>query len=443
MSKLGDSFRYFRPFKALVLGDFMLDTYTTGRVKRISPEAPVPVLEVFKEESRPGGAGNVVLNLLALGGSVITVGRIGRDAEGVLLRKHLSGADTTALLEEISYSTPVKTRLIADSQQLIRIDREELTPVNAALEDEVLKLLETLIPSVDVVAVSDYGKGFLSSRILQAALRLAKKAKVPSIVDPKGSDFSKYQGATVLKPNLMEAYTAAKLPPTASLEEVAQKLQPLADILLITRSEAGISIFTEGHRKDFPVRSKEVKDVTGAGDTVLAMISLGLANGLSVEQTADLANVAAGLAIEKVGCVQITLSELAERLLEIDANTKVFDDTYALQQVLKGKQYGLLVLEKNQMMTRELFRAVRRLAADNRLVIYAQGFSPDDELIYLLSSLPEICSILLQTESLKSLCDAILPQAVYFLDQFSQVQRRTDHEVLSSLLKKTNVKILG
>lgn len=436
MSKLGDSFRSFRPFKVLVLGDFMLDTYTTGRVKRISPEAPVPVLEVLKEESRAGGAGNVVLNLIALGAAVTVVGRIGNDPEGISLQNLLRGADTTSLFQQPSYPTPIKNRLIADSQQLLRIDREVIIPLSADLESKILSRLEELIPSVDVVAISDYGKGFLSSRILEAALLLAKRAKIPSIVDPKGSDFSKYRGATVLKPNLTEAYTAAKLPPTASLDEVAGQLQSLAEILLITRSEAGISVFTQNTRSDFPVRSKEVKDVTGAGDTVLAMISLGFAHGLSMEQMVYLANVAAGLAIERVGCAQITLSELAQRLLEIDVDTKIFDEshTYMLQQVLKGKRYTLLVLDKGQKMSATLFRAIRQCASQAYLVIYARDSFPKDALIEWLSSLPEVHFIILQKDSLTSLYQAVHPETVYFVSKTEQMVQPSDCEVLRSLL---------
>lgn len=431
MIKLGDSFRHFRPFKVLVLGDFLLDTYTTGRVKRISPEAPVPVMEVCKQESRAGGAGNVVLNLIALGATVFAMGRVGKDSAGAELKEHLRNADTSCLLVEPDYKTPLKNRLIADSQQLIRVDIETITPLHPELESLLLERLEQLVLQVDVVALSDYGKGFLSDRLIQSAIQLAAKAKVPSIVDPKGSDFSKYRGATVLKPNLSEAYIAAKYPPNATLEEVAKELQPLAEVLLITRSEAGISVFSkEGRRHDFPVRSKEVKDVTGAGDTVLSMISLGLANGLDIQQAAQLANVAAGLSIERLGCTQITLSQLAERLLEVDSDTKIFDEshTYALHQVLKGKKYSLLVLEKGQTMSNALFRTIRQLSSRDgeELIIYAKETDPEDELIHLLSSLHEVDYIILQTESLKNLCSAIHPHEVYLLEQDRQIKLAKD-----------------
>ncbi len=418
----------------------MLDTYTTGRVKRISPEAPVPVMEVEKQESRPGGAGNVVLNLTTLGAIVFAVGRIGVDAEGEELKRHLIQADTSSLLIEANYQTPVKNRLIADSQQLIRVDFERITPLQFDLEEMLIKRLEELIPQVDVVAISDYGKGFLTNRLIQAVLSLSKKANIPSVVDPKGIDFTKYKGATVLKPNLSEAYAAAKCPLYAKLDEVAAALAPFAETLLITRSEAGISIFDSAGRCDFPVRSKEVKDVTGAGDTVLSMICLGLANGLDIRLTAQLANIAAGIAIERLGCVQITLSELAERLLEFDCDTKIFDEshTYALRQVLKGKQYSLLVLEKGQTMSNALFRTIRQLSShqERQLIIYVRDTEPGDELIHLLSSLHEVDYIILQTESLKHLCSEIHPHEIFVLEQDKAVQFNLAKDLIHSLIRQ-------
>lgn len=332
MVNLTKTLSHLQPFKALVLGDFLLDMYTTGKVRRISPEAPVPVMEVLKQESRPGGAGNVVLNLAALGATVFAVGRIGDEPFGAELKQLLRRIDTNSLLVELNYRTPVKNRFIADSQQLIRVDFETTSPLHPDLEKKILAQLKILIPQVQVVALSDYGKGFLTNRLIRAALQMAKEANIPTVVDPKGIDFIKYKGATVLKPNLMESYAAAKLPTEAPLEEVARVLAPLADILLITRSEAGISVFKGGERSDFPVRSKEVKDVTGAGDTVLAMLCLGLANGLDIYEAAQLANVGASLSVERLGCVQITLPELAKRLLETGGGISDESHTYALHR---------------------------------------------------------------------------------------------------------------
>ncbi len=443
MVKLARSFRSIKSFTTLVIGDFMLDTYTTGRVKRVSPEAPVLVMEVQSLESRPGGAGNVVLNLSTLGSKVIACGRIGNDAEGLELRKRLTreNTDTQGLFIEANYQTPVKNRLIADSQQLLRVDFEKIIPLQAQYEAEVLAFLEREIPQVQVVAISDYGKGFLTPTILNAAIRISREKNIPLIIDPKGSDFLKYKSAYFLKPNLSEAYAAAKLPLHAPLSAVAAELlrQTDVDLLLITRSEAGMSLFNrQGERSDFPVRSKEVKDVTGAGDTVLSMICLALANGLDMDAAVQLANIAAGISIERLGCVQVTLSEIARRMLEVDAENKIFDENhlFALKQVLQGKKYSLLVLNSPTGMTNALFRTLRELSCEkgSELLIYIRGPQPSAEFLHLLSSLQEVSFIILQTESLKHLCEAIHPHEVYFLEDERLIKSEKSKELLSSLL---------
>jgi rfaE bifunctional protein kinase chain/domain len=445
MVKLTNSFCSIKPFTALVIGDFMLDTYTTGKVRRISPEAPVPIMEVVSQESRPGGAGNVVLNLTTLGAKVHVIGRIGLDAAGKQLQEQLCGSDTSGFIVEHTYQTPVKNRLISDSQQLIRIDFEKISPLDAHLETAVLLHLEETIPKVQVVAVSDYGKGFLTPSILAAATRIAKEHQIPIVIDPKGINFTKYKGATVLKPNLSEAYAAAKLPHTASIDEVAQTLfsSTEIDLLLITRSEAGISLFDRlGGRFDFPVRSKEVKDVTGAGDTVLATLCMAMANGLDMATAVQLANIAAGISIERLGCVQITLSDMARRLLEFDIGTKIFDEnhTYALHQILKDRHYTLLVLSPGQQMSNALFISIRTLAArNNDLVLYLKGTQSDEEFIHLLASLNEVNFIIFQTQSLRHLCEVIHPKEIFTLEheQLTQIDQGID--LLTKLFSQTLV----
>lgn len=450
MVKLSQTFRHFRPFKAMVLGDFMLDTYTTGRVKRVSPEAPVLVMEVLKQESRPGGAGNVVLNLATLGGHVYAVGRIGADAEGQQLLNKMAaeGVDTQALRIEPTYQTPVKNRLIADSQQLLRVDVETVSALDSEWEEAIVEQLKSLIPKVEIIALSDYGKGFLTPRLIATTIQLAKEHNIAVIVDPKGIEFAKYQGATILKPNLSEAYAAAKLPLSASLEQVARQILTISDVqyLLITRSEAGISVFDrEGNRSDFPVHSKEVKDVTGAGDTVLATICMAMASGLDIQVASQLANIAAGLSIERLGCVQVTLSQLARRLLELDSESKIFDEhhTYALHQVLKGRRYSLLVLEKEQTMSGALFQIIRELSQrkEQELIIYVRNCHPDDGFIHLLSSLQEVDYIILQTESLKNICHAIHPHEVHLLTGEKVVQLSQIKDLIASLMEPAHLNI--
>ncbi len=307
-----------RPVRVLAVGDFMLDTYTRGRIRRISPEAPVPVLEVDSTDSRPGGAGNVVLNFLALGASVTAVGRIGDDEAGEELRVHLmsSGADVEGLCVDGSIPTPQKNRLLA-GQQILRVDRERIVTLSAEMEEAFLKTVREALPCTDLIALSDYGKGTLSRSLLRRLIEAARAAEVPVLVDPKGDDFSRYQGATLIKPNLAEAYAAAKLS-SASLEEVASVLRAYSDYILITRSEAGMSLFdARGTRTDFPVRARDVRDVTGAGDTVLAVLGTAWASGIPLAEAVALANIAAALSIERLGCAQVTPQELTERLREL------------------------------------------------------------------------------------------------------------------------------
>ncbi len=426
MVKLSGMLSRFSPVRVLVIGDFMLDTYTAGKVKRISPEAPVSVLHVEKEESLPGGAGNVVLNLISLGAKVTAIGRVGFDSAGDELRDSLEreGVDIENLIFQKGYKTPVKNRLIADAQQILRVDFETVTPLPQQHEEEVLERLPALMDKVQIIAISDYAKGFLSRSLLQKLIQMASSKGIPVIVDPKGNEFSKYSGATVIKPNLTEAYAAAKLPPEAPLDQVASEILVTCGIemLMITRSEEGITLFNKaGQRFDFPVRSKEVKDVTGAGDTVLSMISIALANQLDIKYGAQLANIAAGMAIERLGCARIQLSEMAERLLEFDVENKIFDEEhlFALQQVLKGKRYTVLGVDSKQGMSTALFRSLRKLSsreAEKKLIVYVCDNDPDEEFVSLLSSLAEVDFIVLKSESLKNLCSIIHPHQVFAME---------------------------
>lgn len=426
MVKLSGMLNRFVPVTVLLIGDVMLDTYTWGKVKRISPEAPVPILHVQKEESRPGGAGNVALNCISLGTKVNVVGRIGSDIAGDALKDFLEneGIDIENLIVQKGYKTPVKNRLIADAQQVLRVDFETVTALPSPLEAEILERLPPLIDKADVVAISDYGKGFLTKTLLKGIIDLSRAKGVKVIVDPKGDDFSKYAGAHIIKPNLKEVYTAAKLTTDSPLEQAASKIFETCDVetLLVTRSEAGMSLFHQnGASSDFPVRSKEVKDVTGAGDTVLATVSVALANALDIRYGVQLANIAAGMAIERLGCARIHLAEIAERLLQYDVENKIFDEQhlFALQQVLKGKRYTVLGVHSSYGMSTALFHSLRKLSppdTEKKLIVYVCDTDPDEEFVSLLSSLSEVDFIVLQCESLKNLCEIIHPSQVYAME---------------------------
>ena len=307
----------------LVIGDLMVDSYTMGHVKRISPEAPVVVLNVTDESKKPGGAGNVMCNLVALGMEVIALGRVGNDRTGsdllISLVQEKIGIDE--VVTEADFQTPLKNRMIAGNQQIVRVDYEKPAPLSTALEEQILDRIPELLKKVAAVTISDYAKGFCTPKILTRLIEVANQLSIPVIADPKSNSFHRYKNATILKPNLHEAFRAAHLDDTATLDEAAKII--LKDIavqtLMVTRSKDGISLFSRDKpRKDFPAYVHQVNDVTGAGDTVSAVMTVALANNLSLEEGAFLANIAASIAVERVGCASIFPHEIIERIQEIE-----------------------------------------------------------------------------------------------------------------------------
>jgi len=309
----------------LIVGDCLLDRYIIGSSQRISPEAPVPIVLEEKRFSRIGGACNAAANILALGGIPRLVGRVGDDIAGKELLSLLQteSIDTSGVVIQRGLVTPSKTRVVSQSQQLLRVDGEKNIPLSFECEKEILDRLPELFKGVSCVAISDYAKGTLSDGLLRAIIEYARSKKIPSVADPKGTDFSKYAGTTVLKPNALETIRASK---QETVEEAAKEiLEEIAcSVLMVTRSDKGISLFYPGGKEShFPVQPKEVRDVTGAGDTVLALISTALASGIPIEEAAPLANVAAACAIERLGCAVISLQDIASHLLQHSPYGKV------------------------------------------------------------------------------------------------------------------------
>lgn len=411
--------------KVLVIGDLLFDSYTIGKARRISPEAPVAIIQVVKEEYRAGGAGNAVLNLVSLGMQVSIIGRIGADHSGELLKQSLKneGVDISGIFVQSNYFTPIKNRIIADNQQIVRVDHEQISPISEELEKKVIAALPTILDGLEMIAISDYGKGFLSSSLLSTLIELAQTKNIPVITDPKGIDFKKYNGSTIIKPNFSEAVAASGLPAETPIHLIAAKIlhQVNAKFLMITRSEAGISIFDRvGNEKTFPpIQIREVKDVTGAGDTVLAMLTCALANQLELDEAISLCNVAAGIAIEHFGCARITLPELAQRLLELNASNKIFDGEhlFALQKALYGKKSVLLSIDSAQGMSSSIFSAIRKLAQSGALIIYLRDPTPSDTFIDLLSSLREVHFIVLANANMHELNQTIAPERCYALNE--------------------------
>lgn len=412
------------PVQILVIGDILLDTYTIGKAKRISPEAPVAVVNVHREEHRPGGSGNVILNLISLGAKVKVIGRVGKDWGGMTIIEALKseGVDTSTIFFQNQYQTPVKNRIIADQQQVVRVDKEEIVPLDVHLEKLILDRLTSSMEDVKVIAISDYGKGFLSVNLLQAVIRLANEKGIPVITDPKGNDFSKYRGTTIIKPNLSEAIAASKLSSSSSLLDMASAILKEVDaqLLMVTRSQAGISLFNRDRiQSDFPVQAKEVKDVTGAGDTVLAMLAYAVGNGLSYSEAADLCNHAAAIAIEQVGCARVSLSDLAMRFLEQNRGYKVFDreHLFVLKRILKTKPYNLLIFAKSIEFNQSIFQSLKNLSSEKEiLLICVEETSGQDIFIELLASLREVSFILLERESRYLLCEEVAPNSIFLFN---------------------------
>ncbi len=305
----------------LVIGDLMLDEYLWGKTERISPEAPLQVVDVTREELRLGGAGNVVNNLVSLGCRVSVCSVIGADDNGTVLRHVFTGmgVDTDGLYEDPMRATSKKTRVLASNQQIVRIDRETKQPVSSEFEDRICAYLREKGPSFRAILVSDYAKGVLTERLLAEIIGIARALHIPVLVDPKGNDFGKYGGATILTPNRREAEIASGVAITGeeSLVRAAKTLLDRVDLeaLLITRSEEGMSLFLrDGTVTHIPTTAREVFDVTGAGDTVLSMFSLALAGGRMFADAAMLANIAAGIAVGKVGTSTVSPREIVEEV---------------------------------------------------------------------------------------------------------------------------------
>lgn len=422
MVSLSGTLGQLRSVRILVIGDLMLDRYTRGSVNRTSPEAPVMILNTTSESAHAGGAGNVALNMCSLGAKVRIVGRIGDDAAGQAIRDELSreGVDVSDLVVEPHYSTPVKNRFIAGGQQVLRVDHEEVKPLAPRQERELIERMADLLDEVDVVAISDYAKGVLTEKVLQQLTACAWSRGVKVIVDPKGKNFQKYSGVTVIKPNLKEARIACGLHENAPLNAVAREILGLtqAEYLLVTLSEGGIAVFDQSlNRGDFPARVREVNDVTGAGDTVLAVITIALANGLPISEAAQLANVAAGIAIERVGCVRVTVPELAHRLLHYDVVHKVFHEghLFALQQALAGRKFVVLGVDSRDGITADTFACIRKLTQDGKrqVIVYIRDESPSDDFVHLLESIRDVSFIILKDDSLMSFAEKMRPHAVY------------------------------
>lgn len=310
-----------RGTRVLVIGDLMLDEYIWGNVERVSPEAPVQVLEWVSHHDGLGGAANVAQNLVALGCDVWVAGIVGDDTKGERLRTLLRdcGVHTDDVLADAQRPTTTKLRIMASSQQMLRIDRERTMRLGDEIQERLVQAIAQRIPEVDGVICSDYAKGVLTREVLSTSRAQTQQAGKLILADPKGTDYTRYVGFDMVTPNLKELHAAAHLPVDSEEEIVAAGRKILNQVkgngLLVTRGKDGMTLLrAEQAPFHIPTAAREVFDVTGAGDTVLAVFSMGLFAGVDAETAAQLANRAAGIGVSKVGAVAVAHEEIAEAL---------------------------------------------------------------------------------------------------------------------------------
>lgn len=308
----------------LVIGDLILDRYIRGPVSRISPEAPVPVIEVGSETYRLGGAANVATNIRSLGGQAIIVGIVGQDAEGEILTGLLeqSGMNGNGVIVDPERTTTVKTRLIAEHQQVARFDRESTREINSDCVLRLAAITEKQVSSTDAIIISDYDKGVVTARFLAETIKMSSKFRKPILADPKNRRFWDYKELTIIKPNLHTAASAMNkdVRNEEDVEYIGEhllaKLQ--CEAVLITRGMHGMSLFEKNNDvKHIPALAREVYDVTGAGDTVSSVLALAMATGAPIEDAAILANIAASIKVGKLGTAAVSREELVNRLKDI------------------------------------------------------------------------------------------------------------------------------
>jgi D-beta-D-heptose 7-phosphate kinase/D-beta-D-heptose 1-phosphate adenosyltransferase len=313
----------FKDARVLVIGDLILDEFLWGDVTRISPEAPVPVVWVKQESFMPGGASNVANNLRSLGANVSLAGVVGDDERGAILKGELtrSGVDTSGIITDESRPTTLKTRVVAQHQQVVRIDKERVETLSDRMTSKIASYVKEKIKGLEAVIIEDYGKGVITPKLLSKVVPVAKAHGKIISVDPKEEHFKYYRGITVITPNNHEAAKAVgfQITDEASLKRAGAKLLGRIGcrVVLITLGEKGMAVFRKGHPMEhIQTVAQEVYDVSGAGDTVIAAYTLSLAAGADPVQAAHISNCAAGIVVGKVGIAVVTPAELVQRITQ-------------------------------------------------------------------------------------------------------------------------------
>jgi len=313
----------FSQVRVLVVGDLILDQYIWGEVNRISPEAPIPIVEVIRENFTLGGAANVAHNVCALGAQAEVCGIVGEDGYGRQLLDTLQEKriQVHGVVPDPQRTTTLKTRIVAHKQQVVRVDREDARAADAALLDRIERRVRERLPHVDAVILEDYGKGVIQDDLLEKIVPLARASGRIVTVDPKKDHFDFYRGVSIITPNLLEAETATgiRISDARSLHQAGERLLGLleCEAVLITMGDRGMCLFQRGEDPlEIPALAREVYDVSGAGDTVIAVLTTALVAGATMRQAATLSNVAGGLVVEKLGTATVSRDELKRRLRE-------------------------------------------------------------------------------------------------------------------------------
>ena len=307
----------FKDKNIIIVGDIMLDVYYWGDVHRISQEAPVPVVNITNENVRAGGAGNVATNLFGLNSTPYLIGVLGEDENGNTLLKELKDKviSTAGIVQVKDRSTIVKTRVIAQNQQMIRFDKESTSFVPKSVEEKVINNLKNYIKKAHGIILSDYGKGILTPTVISEIMRISKQRKVPVYVDPKINDFSSFKAVHMIKPNLFEFQSVVgEWNSKKEFDMLGQNLREKldVDILLVTLGAEGSNLFTKEQQHKIPTKALQVHDVSGAGDTVISTFALSELSGANAEESAFMANYAAGIVCEEVGVIPIILDNLTK-----------------------------------------------------------------------------------------------------------------------------------
>ncbi len=432
--------RALRPCRVAVIGDVMLDRYVKGRADRLSPEAPIQVLEVNDEYQMPGGAANVATKAVELGASVRIVGLVGADAAAAELRELLAarpGLDD-GLIPDPARRTTEKTRFVAHNQQLLRVDRERRAAPGGAVLERLAEAAREAAAGADAVILEDYGKGVLGPEVIAAAIEGAREGGAPVVVDPNGRDYRRYAGATVLTPNLREAEVAAERPiaDAAGLEAAARLLvEQTGAALAITRDADGISLFRDEDgaisHTHVPTVPVAVYDVTGAGDAVAAALAIGLASGIAMPDACALANLAGRAVVRQFGVGTISVAHLlAEARGESSDRTKVVNLAYAVQKAREVRQAGgkvvftngcfdilhyghVFLLQFARSQGDFLILGLNTDASIRRFKGPERPFVPEDQRSYMLSLYPFVDQIVLFDEDTPmGLIEAIRPDVL-------------------------------